>query len=390
MPRALVLGWPALAVLLLAAACAPSAGPPAAPPTAVAAPAASQPATTPSAAGGATAGPAAPGAASVPLAPVGRARVAVQNVAGDVLIYAADKLGYYQQEGLDVEIVPILDATQMTPALATEQIDIAGIGGTAPMWNAVARNVPMKLVLDKGSFRPGFDFNALVVRKDLYDSGQVRRLEDLRGRLVGLVPPGKASGNGAMIAAGLQRVGMSLDDLNIQAMTFADQLPALANGAIDAGALGEPFLLRALRQGSVEKLVGLGELYPGFTVSALCFSPTLYNNRAVARAYVRAYIRTIRDYLQAFAGPPDNPTRAQIESIMAGYTGIDAAVVHDMVPIGYSPNGLPNEDSLRYAYQYFRDLGLITEPISDATFAALWGTELVNDVLADLGRLPES
>jgi ABC-type nitrate/sulfonate/bicarbonate transport system substrate-binding protein len=218
----------------------------------------------------------------------------------------------------------------------------------------------------------------------------VRRLEDLRGRTVGLVPPGKAAANGAILAVGLQRVGLGLDDLNIQAITFGDQLAAYANGALDAGALAEPFLLRAQRQGTVERLVGLGELYPDFTVSALCFSPTLYNNRAAARAYVRAYVRTARDYVQAFAGPPDNPTRAQIEGVMASYTGIDQAVIHDMVPVGYSPNALPNQDSLRYTYGFFRELGLITEPISDSAFAALWGTELVEDVLREIGRLPES
>ncbi|HZS01420.1 MAG TPA: ABC transporter substrate-binding protein [Chloroflexota bacterium] len=368
------------ALTLLAAGCAPGSGAPA-PAAPTSAPTA---ATAPT-----TASPPAAAPTSAPAPTTAHVRVATQNVAGDVLIHWAADRGYYQQEGLDVEIVPILDASQMTPALATEQVDIAGIGGTAPMWNAVVRGVPLKLVLDKGTFKPGADFGGLVVRKELYDAGRVRRLEDFRGLTVGLIPPGKASGNGAVLANALRPLGITFDDLTIQPMPFPDMVPALTNGAIDAAILGEPFLLRAERAGAATKIAANAELYPNYTVSALCFTPTLYASPA-ARAYSRAYVRAAREYLSALAGPPGNSTREQVDAVMARFTGIDAAIVRDMVPVGYSPNALPNRDSLLYTYQFFRELGLVNEPISDAALAALWGTEVMDAVLGELGRLPES
>jgi NitT/TauT family transport system substrate-binding protein len=318
-------------------------------------------------------------------------RVASQNAAGDVLIYYAADRGFYEQEGLDVEIVPFANPADLTPALATEQVDIAGIGGTAPMWNAIARGVPLRLVLDKGSFKPGADFGAVVVRKDLYDSGRVRRLDDLRGLTVSLVPPGRASGNGAFLALGLQPTGLTMDDLNIQPLPFPDMVPALANGAVDAAVLAEPFVyLTTSRQGTAVKLVGNAELVPNYTISALCFSPTLYANRPAARAYARAYVRAARDYLAALAAPPDDPARLRVAEVIAGFSKLDVATVREMVPVGFSPNALPNHDSLVYAYRYFREVGMVPEPIPEAAFEAIWGTELLDDVLRELGRLPES
>jgi NitT/TauT family transport system substrate-binding protein len=376
------------ALVLLAAACAPNSGTPPPAPAPSAQPSAAAPSAAPGAAAPGAPAPAPAAPASAP-APAAHVRVASQNVAGDVLIYWAAERGYYQQEGLDVEIVPILDASQMTPALATEQVDVAGIGGTAPMWNAVARNVPLKLVLDKGTFRAGADFGGLVVRKELYDAGRVRRLDDFRGLTVGLIPPGKASGNGAILANALRPHGITFDDLNVQSMPFPDMVPALTNGALDAAVLGEPFLLRAERGGAAVKIAGNAELYPDYTVSALCFTPTLYGQPA-ARAYTRAYVRATRDYLGALAGTPGGSTRAQVDEVMARFTGIDPAIVHDMIPVGYSPNAQPNRDSLLYTYQFFRELGLVNEPIPDPALAALWGTDLLDGVLAELGRLPEN
>ena len=138
-------------VLLLAGACAPNSAAP--------------PQTAP-ALGTPTA------ARAEPPAPTTRVRVGIQNISLDLPIYLGIERGYYQQEGLDVEIVSFANASGMIPALATDQLEMAGISTNPALWNSVARGIPLKLVLEKGSFRPGHGTTALIVRKDLYDAGR--------------------------------------------------------------------------------------------------------------------------------------------------------------------------------------------------------------------------
>src|SRR5262249_12406808 len=156
------------------------------------------------------------------------------------------------------------------------------------------------------------------------------RLEDLKDLTLGIVSPGKSTTSACALAAGLQRVGQTLDDMNIQSLSFADMVGAFANGAIDAGMISEPFLSRAVRQGTVVRLMGIEDLYPNFTLTTLGFHQDLYNNRPVAKGFVRAYLRGIRDYLDAVGGRTGDADRAQVEEIIARYTSLDPTTVHEM------------------------------------------------------------
>lgn len=166
-------------------------------------------------------------------------------------------------------------------------------------------------------------------------------------------------------------------------------LTALANGAIDGGMLNEPFLARALAQGTAVRAVDVDQMYPNFTISTVVFGPELYANRPVAKAFVRAYVRGVREYLAPRTGTPGPLTQDEIDATIAKYTNIDAAFLREMGSPGFNPNGLPNRDALLYCYQFFRGEGMIPEPASEQALAAVWGTELVEEVLAEIGRVPE-
>jgi hypothetical protein len=135
------------------------------------------------------------------------------------------------------------------------------------------------------------------------------------------------------------------------------------------------------------RVIGLGDVYPDFTIATLGFADAMYNNGPVARGFVRAYLRAAREYLAAVAGPPDSADRQLVNAVIARGSGIDPAIVAAMTPPYFSPNGLPNRDSMLYCYQFFRDQGLITQPIPEATLQNLFGTDLVNGVLDEIGRV---
>ena len=293
--------------------------------------------------------------------------------------------------GASVELIGLLvGASQMIPALATEQIDSAGIAANPAMWNAVARGVSLRAVLDQATFRPGFGTTALLMRKEVYESGRGHSLSALRGLTIAITPPGLGTTNACAMAPALQRAGASFADFTIQTLPFPEMLPALANGAVEGAVAAEPFMTRAIQQGSAVKVMGMDEMYPNFTVAFIGFSGPLYADRPTAQRWARGYLRAVRAYQAALAGQGGELTRDQVDEIVARHTNIDAATVRAMVPLGQNPNGLPDRDSMLYCYQFFRDQNLIPQPVSPAALDALWGTDILNDVLNELGRVPET
>jgi NitT/TauT family transport system substrate-binding protein len=318
-----------------------------------------------------------------------RVRFATQFASGGVPMYLAVDRGYFQQEGVDLEFVPFASNSEMVPAIATDQVEAGGLSLNAATLNALARGIRLKAVLDAGSLRPGHGFTALVIRKEVYDAGRGRSLADLAGLNLANTPPGKATTNYCAMAAALQRAGAPESDVSILPLPFPDMVTALANGAIDGALMGEPFLSRSLRQGTAVKVMSQDEMYPYFTVIFVAYSSGLYANRPAAKGFARAYIRAVRDYQAAISGASGSADRAQVDESIARYTRIDVATVREMAPVGFSPNGLLNQDSMLWCYQWLRDQGFVPDPVPEGTLAALWGTELVDEVLGEIGRLPE-
>src|SRR5690349_19316488 len=107
----------ALIALSLLAACAPSAPAPAAP-------AAS-----------------APTAAPVALTPV---RMGTQTSVNDIAMWLGAERGYFKEEGVDLDLIPFSNASEMVPSLATDQLEAGGIAFNPATINAVARGVALK------------------------------------------------------------------------------------------------------------------------------------------------------------------------------------------------------------------------------------------------------
>ena len=87
--------------------------------------------------------------------------------ASDAGFYVALARGYFAAEGLDVQPVAVGSGGRMVPSLGAGQIEVGGGGLSTALINAVARDVPLRLIADKGSLRPGFGYSGLVVRKGL-------------------------------------------------------------------------------------------------------------------------------------------------------------------------------------------------------------------------------
>src|SRR5579884_2095520 len=262
-----------LAVLALGlAACSPAspapAGSGAPPPTAAARPATAPtvaPAAARPAAPASTAQPAS-AAARQPLSPRVAVRYGELGQASDAGFYVALDRGYFAEEGLDVEAIPIGSGGRMIPSLGAGQIDVGGGGISTALINAVARDVPLRLVADKGSLRPGFGYSGLVVRKELVDRGEVQGPADLKGRRIAVNTPTGMDVYG--LDAALERGGLKLDDVALEQIGYPDMIAALANGAVDGATPLEPTVTAIVQQGIGVELIGFDEATPNSQLGA--------------------------------------------------------------------------------------------------------------------------
>jgi ABC-type nitrate/sulfonate/bicarbonate transport system substrate-binding protein len=110
----------------------------------------------------------------------------------DAGVFIGRERGYFRDLGLDVELVPFQSGPNTIPALASGDLETAGGTISVALLNALERGIQIKMVADKGTSRPNFEFVQVPVRRSLLDSGEVRSVPDLRGgslsRLSRVVP----------------------------------------------------------------------------------------------------------------------------------------------------------------------------------------------------------
>ena len=113
----------------------------------------------------------------------------------------------------------------MIGPLGMGQLDVGAGTVAASLYNAVAQNVAIRAVADKGSMRPGYGFSGLLVRKDLIDSGRFKSFKDLKGLKIAVGTFGSA--NSSAVNEALKRGGLTWDDASMVALTFPQHLRRL-------------------------------------------------------------------------------------------------------------------------------------------------------------------
>jgi NitT/TauT family transport system substrate-binding protein len=248
----------------------------------------------------------------------------------------------------------------MVASLATGQIEV-GLGApSAGLFNAIGRGALIKIVGDKGSAPPGFGYTAFVVRKDFWESGQIRDPADLRGRSVALSGVGVTSE--IYLAELLERGGLTLADASPQAMAFRDMQSALANGSIDVANAIEPGVVQLVDMGVGVRWIGTDEIEPNAQVSTVLVSSDFAEKRReVAERFMVAYARGIRDYNDAFR---KGQNKEDVIQILMDWTGLKERSLYDrMAPAGLHPDGCANPASLRLAYDWWVNNGQVQTPV---------------------------
>jgi len=315
----------------------------------------------PAASAGASAKPAASASAGASPAP-GTTVVHIATVGSisDAGFYLADDRGYLKEVGLSADFQRLQSGPQMVPLLATGQLDVAGGSVSGALFSAIQRDIPLRIVADKGSNEPGFTFSYIAVRKDLVDGGQFKSWKDLKGKKVAI----SSTDNSAefFVNKVLSDNGMSITDVDTPILGYPDMGAGLANKAVDAAQVIEPFATQFVEKGVAAIPDDKEKVYPGFQAAVVMYGPKFVQNSPdVGKKLMVAYLRGLRDYNQAFTKGTNK--EAVIQSLMSHSTVKDRALYDKMGLPGLNPDGAPNDKDLSAQQDFFFSRGYQKEKV---------------------------
>ncbi|PVB61869.1 ABC transporter substrate-binding protein [Labrenzia sp. 011] len=136
-------------------------------------------------------------------------------------VITAQTLGFFEAEGLDVELIEPADPAMPPKLVAAGQGDIA-VSYQPTLHAHIEEGLPLAWI---GTLVET-PLNSLIVLKD----GPIKELKDLKGKTIGFSVSGFED---AMLGQMLKSVGMTIDDVELINVNFSLS-PALMSGQVDA------------------------------------------------------------------------------------------------------------------------------------------------------------
>jgi ABC-type nitrate/sulfonate/bicarbonate transport system substrate-binding protein len=199
--------------------------------------------------------------------------------AAQMSIWFAKEGGYYEKQGLNVEVISIPGSSLAIQAMLSGELPIIQAGGAGPIQAALSGTDTVIL--------------ATIVKKFnwwIYGQANVTRMEDLKGKIFGVTRFGTQSDLASRIA--LRKAGLDPDrDVTIvQTGGPSETVTAMAAGRVQAAAISPPATLQAKRL-KLKGLMDLTTLDTEYHVNGVVTTRRyLKANEDIARRFLRAYI----------------------------------------------------------------------------------------------------
>jgi NitT/TauT family transport system substrate-binding protein len=142
-------------------------------------------------------------------------------------IWMAEVAGFYQAQGLQLEVVRMVGGSESGPALKAGRIHLMHIG----MSSVVRANTT-----GRGDLRCIGSLSN-VIRSTMFTAPNVKTVADLKGGVIGISSAGSESDSTTTLA--LRRLGLTRQDVTVKEIGV-DRLPAVRAGQVAATVLGEP------------------------------------------------------------------------------------------------------------------------------------------------------
>jgi NitT/TauT family transport system substrate-binding protein len=293
-------------------------------------------------------------------------------------VYVAAEKGYFAEEGLKVEFLPIEGGSDAVVQVASGNFDVAGGGISASMLNAVARGIEFEIAASLHTERPPLA-SPFVVSKKRYESGELTKMSDLKGKKVATNNRGTATE--WWLSEALRQGGVDITEVEVLGLPFPQVAPALESGTLDGAILTEPFATAGEDKGLIVRLSE--DFVNGFKPTYVYFNKAwVMANPDLATRFIKAYLRGARD-LQGEAYFDD----ANVAAI-SKYTKVAPDVIRRARRPHFDPNGTVSLDDIQTLQQFYRKQGLLNYE-QDLDMSKFVNTRYLEEALKALGGTVE-
>ena len=286
-----------------------------------------------------------PGAAGSPAGELAQIKVGFVPVTVFAPIFVAKDLGYYAEEGLDVQLEPFPGGSDPVVLTASGELDAAFVGVGPAFWNGAAQDLPIKIIAP-GHAEGDPVATPLMISKNSCEEGSITSVADLKGKKVSVNARGATE---YWLNAALSTGGLTINDIQLEVLPFPDAVAALESGAVDAAMVGEPLATQAEQDGIAIRLASSFPVQDVQPTAILGNEQWMAEHPEQAEAFVTGYMRASR--LLAEGGLNDPAVQAIIES----YTGVPAELVSASIHPVFSADGFVAFEGLTKLQNFFRE-----------------------------------
>lgn len=256
--------------------------------------------------------------------------MAISHNMGYGPFYIAETQGFFSEFGIQMNYVTIDKSAEAIALLVSGDIDVYASALSTGLISVLTQDPNIKVVADRGHIKSGdCTYLGLVVRKDLYESGELTTAAGLKGRTVSATSSGTT---GFILSTYLAQSGLTLDDVELTSLPNNAFLDAMNNKSIDAVMGVEPTITSILKNTDSVLLVGAQDVVDVFQTAVVAFGKRLYkDDPSLGARFLAAYLKGVAQYNE---GKTDQNIR-----IMAENSGQSEEVVKDACWISIRQDG---------------------------------------------------
>ncbi len=295
-------------------------------------------------------------------------RFGVTRIANCAPIAIALAKGYFAAEGLQPDLTFFEAQAPVAVAVASGDLDFGDAAETAALYNLDEAG-RVRIIASGANEAPSFHALALVASNQAYAAG-LKSARDLPGHSFALTQ----MGTGLQYSLGRVAAKAGFDVSTVKLMPLQSNpniASALSGGRADAAVFDSTNALPLIQKGEVKLLGWVGDM-TGYTPTFLVFaSRDLLDHHAdIARRFLVAYRKAVRDYYHAFTDAQDlrkdGPTAPAMLDIIAKWVDQPAERVKLGLPY-FDPDARIDMAAIQEQLDWYHSIGAIKGNVRAAT-----------------------